>query len=97
MENKDSEELFLEALKIEFFEKTSVSLKKLPDLFKNKDFLEIRKIAHDIKGTAGIFKMEKGSEIGTELQDAADKKDIDEVKKLIDEMILYMENEGVQI
>ena len=41
--------------------------------------------------------MEKGSKIGNELQDAADEKKSDKVKKLIDELILYMRNEGVEI
>ncbi len=97
MDEKDSEELFMEELKNEFFEKTSDSLKKMPELFKNGEFVEIRKIAHDIKGTAGIFGMEKGSEIGKELQYAADEKDSVNVKRLIDTLINYMKNEGVDV
>ena len=97
MEEKDSEELFMEELKNEFLENTSDSLKRRPELFESNDFMEIRKIAHDIKGTAGIFKMDKGSKIGMELQDAVDRKDSNDVKRLIDELILYMRNAGVDI
>ncbi len=97
MSELDSEELFMQELKKEFYEKTSKSLKLMPELFEKSDYLEIRKIAHDIKGTAGIFEMEQGSELGRNLQEAADNADRDEVKRLIDELIVYMRAEGVEI
>ncbi len=93
----DSDEMFMEELKNEFLEKTSANLKKMLEFFKNDNFLEIRKIAHDIKGTAGIFDMEKGSDIGKSLQAAADAENRDVVKQLIDEMVLYMRDQGVEI
>jgi hypothetical protein len=55
MEEKSSEEIFMAELKDEFFEKVSGNLKKMSELFKNSDFLEIRKIAHDIKGLQGFL------------------------------------------
>ncbi len=97
MGTQDSERLFMEELKNEFFENVKENLKKLPEFYENKNFIEIKKIAHNIKGTAGIFEMVKGSEIGKELQDAADIKDSIRVKTLIDELIKYMVSEGVEI
>ncbi len=93
----DSDEMFMEELKKEFLEKTSENLKNMSEYFEDDNFLEIRKIAHDIKGTAGIFDMAKGSEIGKNLQDAADNENRDVVKQLIDEMVLYMRDQGVEI
>ena len=97
MGTQDSERLFMEELKNEFFENVKENLKKLPEFYENKNFIEIKKIAHNIKGTAGIFEMVKGSEIGKELQAAADTKDEIRVKVLIDELIKYMVSEGVEI
>lgn len=97
MNEKNSEEIFMEELKKEFIEKTSDNLKIMLELFENSDYIAIRRIAHDIKGTAGIFNMEKGSELGSALQDACDAKNKDNIKDLIDEMILYMKNEGVMV
>lgn len=81
MKEKDSDELFMEELKKEFFEKTSKSLKRMLEYFEMNDFDQIRKIAHDIKGTAGVFEMNRGSELGHELQEAADEKNSILVKK----------------
>jgi len=97
MNDFDSDEIFMEELKKEFFEKVSDNLIKLNVLYANKDFKEIRKIAHDIKGTAGLFDLMKGSELGKELQEAADNNESERVKHLIDELTEYMKNEGVQI
>ena len=97
MEERNSEELFMEELKNEFLEKTAVNLKRMSELSDNSDFLEIRRIAHDIKGTAGIFDLEKGSEIAMKLQNAADNENGRDVEILIDELILYMKNEGIDI
>jgi len=97
MGTQDSERLFMEELKNEFFENIKESLRKLPEFYENKNFIKIKEIAHNIKGTAGIFDMVKGSEIGKELQDAADTKDGIRVKTLIDELIKYMVSEGVEI
>ncbi len=97
MKEKNSEEIFMEELKKEFIEKTSDRLKKMLDLYENSDYIAIRKIAHDIKGTAGIFNMGRGSDIGSALQDACDINNIDKIKDLIDEMIVYMRSEGVMI
>ncbi len=97
MKEKNSEEIFIEELKKEFFEKTADNLKKMLELYENNDYIAIRRIAHDIKGTSGIFNMGRGSEIGSALQDACDIEKTDNIKELIDQMILYMRSEGVII
>lgn len=97
MNDINDDEQFMEELKQEFMQTVSKNLKELQNLFKENKFEEIRRIAHDIKGMAGTFDMEGGSEIGKELQTAAENCETDKVKTLIDQLTSYMIENGVEI
>ena len=94
---KITDELFLENLKKEFLESVSQCLVDLRSLIKEKKFDEIEKLAHDIKGTAGVFGLHEGSTISEKLQHSAKNKDYKSSKALINELIEYMKNSGVDI
>jgi HPt (histidine-containing phosphotransfer) domain-containing protein len=91
----DSDELFMAELKEEFKESVATYLVQLPALFAEQKFEEIAKIAHDIKGTAGVFGYDGGTEIGKDLQHAAQEKDVDKTRQLLDKLAQYMKANDV--
>ena len=97
MSDMNDDELFMEELRQEFMESVSQNLKDLLSLVQDGKMEEIRRIAHDIKGMAGTFGMESGSDIAKDLQIAADNKEADKVKTLIDQLVSYMKENGVSI
>ncbi|MGA1823379.1 MAG: ATP-binding protein [bacterium] len=55
------------------------------------DFETIRKLAHRMKGSGGGFGFDALSELGLNLQNAADNKNTEDVQKLLDELISYLQ------
>ena len=94
-ESKDSDEIFIEELKQEFIETVSQNLIDLKRLYEEKNLVEIAKIAHDIKGTAGIFGFDAGTEIASELNIASRNKEIEKTKELIDKLTTYMKEQNI--
>jgi len=91
----DTDELFMEELKQEFKEAVASHLVQLPALFAEGDFDNIARIAHDIKGTAGVFGYDEGTDIAKDLQYSAQEKDADTTKELIDRLAKYMKDNDV--
>ena len=94
---KTTDEIFMEDLKKEFMESVSTKLKDMQRLLEEDNYLEIAKIAHDIKGTAGVFELDEGTEISKQLQYAAQAVKVEETKKLVDKLTNYMRQNGVDI
>lgn len=65
---KNSEEIFLEELKKEFVEKLVKDVEEIRQAFQGKDMATISRIAHDIKGTIGIFGYHDGTFLAQNLQ-----------------------------
>jgi len=97
----DSDEIldqeFMEELKEEFIQKLKDEFPKIPELLERGDFAEIRRIAHDIKGTAGTFGFDEGSEIAKELQYASEDKKYEEIKELMKKLSDYFEEKGIHL
>jgi HPt (histidine-containing phosphotransfer) domain-containing protein len=91
----DTDQIFMEELKQEFIETTAKNLVDLKQLFKEGNLEEIAKIAHDIKGTSGIFGYDEGTEIARELNIAAKQNNVDKTEDLIDKLADYMKKVGV--
>lgn len=91
----DTDQIFMEELKQEFIETTAKNLVDLRQLFKEKNLEEIAKIAHDIKGTSGIFGYDEGTEIARELNIAAKQNNVDKTEELIAKLTDYMKKVGV--
>ncbi len=95
-EAKDTDQIFMEELKQEFMETISQNLADLRQLFADDNLEEIEKIAHDIKGTSGIFGLDEGTEIARQLHAAAKRREVEKTGGLIDKLTQYMkENEIV--
>jgi len=94
---KTTDEIFMEDLKKEFLESVGPKLVDMSRLFAENDYAEIARIAHDIKGTAGVFGMDEGTEIAKQLQYAAQEEKSGETKNLIEKLTEYMKEHGVDI
>ena len=92
---KDTDEIFMDELKQEFMETVAVNLKDMAELYREGKFEEIAKIAHDIKGTSGIFGLDKGTDIAKQLQYAAQDKKAEETKELLDQLTQYMKENQI--
>ena len=91
---KDTDQIFMEKLKLEFMETVTKNLKEMSELYQENNFNRITEIAHDIKGTSGIFDLNQGTEIANKLVKAAKKKNAEETKELLEQLTDYMrENE----
>jgi HPt (histidine-containing phosphotransfer) domain-containing protein len=82
-------------LKKEFMETVAQNLVDMNRLFTENNLDEIEKIAHDIKGTSGIFGLDEGTEIARELNYAARNRDLEKTKELIDKLAAYMKTHGI--
>jgi HPt (histidine-containing phosphotransfer) domain-containing protein len=95
LEEEITNEIFLEELKQEFFETTAGNIEAMGKLFTNKDYQKISEIAHDIKGTAGLFGFDEGSEIANRLIQSTNRKKPKEINKLINKLKDYMKKNGI--
>jgi HPt (histidine-containing phosphotransfer) domain-containing protein len=91
----DEEADFMEELRMEFKETITKNILEFQSLYKEEKFADIAKIAHDIKGTAGVFDLKKGSEIAAKLQQSAQDKEIEKTKSLLEELTAYMKEKGI--
>jgi len=93
---RDSEELFMEELKEEFKESVAVNVVKMAECLDSNDLGEIARIAHDIKGTSGLFGFNEGTDIARDLQYAAQNKEVEKTRALYYRLVAYMkENEVI--
>ena len=97
MNSTNTDEIFMEGLKEEFMEEMVTNLTKMAALLTENKFEEISRIAHDIKGTAGIFEFHEGTEIAKQLQFAAQYEEREKTRKLIDRLKEYMKKNGLDI
>ncbi len=94
-EPKDTNKIFMEELKQEFMEKVSQNLIDLKRLYEENNLVGVANIAHDIKGTSGIFGLDEGTEIASELNIAAKNKEMEKTKELIDKLTTYMKERNI--
>jgi len=88
--SKDTDQIFMDELFQEFKETVATQLKEMSLLYQENNFTRIKEIAHDIKGTSGIFELDQGSEIADKLVQAAKDKNAEETKELLEELTDYM-------
>jgi HPt (histidine-containing phosphotransfer) domain-containing protein len=91
----DTDEIFMDELKQEFKETVIANLKDMSALYDENNYAEIARIAHDIKGTSGIFGLDEGTEIARQLQYAAQEEKAEKIKALLDQLTTYMKENGI--
>ncbi|MCP4220321.1 MAG: Hpt domain-containing protein [bacterium] len=93
--SSDEDQQFMEELKQEFRETAARNMVELDRLIRAEDLAEIARIAHDIKGTSGIFGFDEGTEIARELNIAAKNGEVEETRVLIQKLNTYMKRENI--
>ncbi len=88
-----SDKIFLKKLKKEFEISIENSVNKLSELYDSGDFSEMSRIAHDIKGVAGIFGFHKGVELAAELLIATETCNKDKILEPYGALTRYMNKE----
>lgn len=91
----DDDEVFMEELKQQFRENVAENLIKLNSFLAENKYADIATIAHDIKGTAGLFGFDEGADIAKKLQLAAQDENVDQTQALIGELTDYMKKMDV--
>jgi HPt (histidine-containing phosphotransfer) domain-containing protein len=91
MSENDENEVFMKELREKFIQTANENLPRLDSLLLDNNFKEITTIAHDLKGTAGLFGLEEGAVIAKQLQESAQKEDVEETKTWINRLINYMQ------
>lgn len=94
-DSSTTDQIFMNDLKKEFMETVAQNMVDMNLLIAENKLDEIEKIAHDIKGTAGIFGLDEGTEIARELNYAAKNRDVEKTKELIDKLAAYMKAHGI--
>jgi HPt (histidine-containing phosphotransfer) domain-containing protein len=88
--SKDTDQIFMDELKQEFMVTVAKQLKEMSLLYQENNFTRIKEIAHDIKGTSGIFGLDEGTAIAQKLVQAAKEKKAEETKELLEVLTDYM-------
>jgi len=88
--SKDTDQIFMDELFQEFKETVAKQLKEMPLLYRENNFNRIKEIAHDIKGTSGIFGLDEGTAIAHKLVQAAKDNKAEETKELLEQLTGYM-------
>ena len=95
LDDEITNEIFLEELKQEFYASAATNMEAMQKLYKEKNFERLSEIAHDIKGTAGLFGYDEGSEIANKIVIAARKNATKKVKKSLDDLNKYMKKHKI--
>jgi HPt (histidine-containing phosphotransfer) domain-containing protein len=74
-----------------YLKKRAADMIKLEELFSSQNYLEIRVIAHNIKGTALSYGLEGFGEIAACLEDALKAKEVENASKYFHELKTYFE------
>lgn len=82
----------LEFLIPQFLENREEDIKKLEKLLKKSEFDQIRIIGHSLKGSGGGYGFDNLTEIGSQIEQAAELKNDHKIKNLINELKKYLEN-----
>ncbi|MCU0286777.1 MAG: Hpt domain-containing protein [Acidobacteria bacterium] len=95
IEGSTTDQIFMDDLKKEFIETVAQNLVDMKRWCAENKLEEIERVAHDIKGTSGIFGLDEGTEIARELHIAARDREIEKTKMLIDKLTNYMKENGI--
>jgi len=87
---KNSEEIFLDELKEEFIVKLVNDVVSMKEACEKKDNKAIARIAHDIKGTIGIFGYHEGTVLALNLQLVAEEAKWEQIDTSLNKFLEYL-------
>jgi len=73
-----------------FLENRQKDIKSMLEAVKDGDYETIRRIGHIMKGAGAGYGFDAITEIGAELEQSAKDKNLEEIRKKIDELSLYL-------
>ena len=76
----------------DYLKNRAADLQRLTDALAAKDFALLRKVGHNIRGSAGAYGLPPLSEIGARIEDAAQKQDGGPIGAALDDMRLFLQN-----
>ncbi len=76
----------------DYLKKRREDLSEIKSSFFKNDYSSISRLGHIIKGSGGSFGFNDLSKIGKSLEHAAEKKDVETVRKSIEELTHYLDN-----
>ena len=85
-----SDKIFLKKLKKEFIDTVENNVSILVEYCNTGNYSGMRKIAHDIKGVAGIFGYDRGSELADDLLKLTDTGEKAKILDSKDKLIQYL-------
>ena len=92
-----SDKIFLKKLENEFKESVKGYIEKLREYHLDGKYLEMCKIAHDIKGIAGVFGFDRGTELASDFLTYSDSGDKDKINEIYSKLVLYLEKNVLEI
>lgn len=79
-----------------FLKNKQTDLQFIRSLLEEKKYDEIKKLGHNWKGACASYGFHYLSEVGKQFEDLADRKDDDNLKKLIDSLPIYLDNVKIE-
>ncbi len=93
-----SDKIFLKKLENEFKGSVKGYIKNLREYHLAGKYMEMRKIAHDIKGIAGVFGFDRGTELASDFLTCLDSGDSkDKINEIYLKLVLYLEKNVLEI
>ena len=82
----------LEELVPEYLENREEDVKSISELLEKDDFEKVRILGHSMKGSGGGYGFDRISEIGKTIEDSAKEKNLNEIKKGVEQLSHYLQN-----
>jgi len=92
-----SDKIFLDKLLKEFRESMREFNGKLKEYREREKYVEMGKIAHDIRGIAGVFGFDRATELAGQFLESRDSGNKDEMMKICLELEKYLEREVLEM
>lgn len=86
----------LEPLVKRFIENSYLDLKKMYLAFKSEQFLDLKRLGHNIKGSSRNYGFMKLSDFGRSIEVAASQNDKEEIKKILLSVENYLETVEIE-
>jgi len=82
----------LEDLIPDYLENRDKDIKSISESLEKGDFESVRIIGHSMKGSGGGYGFDRISEIGKTIEDSAKEKNLNEIKKGVEQLSHYLQN-----
>ena len=82
----------LEDLVPDYLENRDKDIKSISESLEKGDFESVRIIGHSMKGSGGGYGFDRISEIGKTIEDSAKEKNLNEIKKGVEQLSHYLQN-----